>query len=421
MRLLILGINYAPEIISTGVYSTGMAEHLAAHGNDVSVITGQPYFPDWKIFDGWPNWRWKREQHNSVKIIHCPLYVPAKPTGARRIFHHASFACAALPVSLWQALKRRPDVVIVVAPSMLSAPVGWIAAKVAGAASWLHIQDFEVEAAFTTGLLDEASWVGRLAKAFERWVLNRFDRISTISPQMLDKLRKKNLPETRLFELRNWANLSKVKPVDPPSPMRDTLSITTKHVLLYSGNLANKQGLEILPAVARQLAHRDDFTMVICGEGPMSNDLKKLAQDVKSIQFIPLQPIEKLSDLLGMADVHLLPQMAGVADLMLPSKLTNMLASGRPVIATAEPNTALAREIEGCGLITSPTDTAAMAAAIENLLNVPEKRYELGEAARDRALQNWNSDTILRRFERKLRKLNWENQNRRRNWKIKPD
>ncbi len=398
MRLLVMCINYAPEIISTGVYTTGLAEWMAKEGVETDVVTALPYYPAWKVFDGWRRPWWKaRTSENGVRIVHCPIYVPANPTGPKRILHYFTFALSALPVTLWKALRRRPDVVVLVAPSMATAPVTLMAARVAGGTSWLHIQDYEVEAAFATGLLKEDSTIGRMAKKFERWVLGRFDKVSSISDPMLDKLREKNVPEDRIYELRNWANLEKVKVLEGTSPMKAELGIETKHVALYSGNLANKQGLEVLPKMAQALAHRDDLTIAICGDGPMRKQLEEMSAGIPTIRFFPLQPLDKLSDLLGMADVHLLPQIAGAADLVLPSKLTNMLASGRPVVATTPVDTALGREVEGVGLLTPPGDPVAMAAALEQLLDAPEERRIMGQKARERAIARWDMDAILSR------------------------
>lgn len=406
MKILIIGINYAPELISTAVYTTGLAETMAAKGHSVQVIAAHPYFPAWKIAEGWPHWRARHEQPApDLRITHCPLYVPANPTGGRRILHHASFALSALPHALKAALADRPDLVMVIAPSMMSALAGVPAARLAGARTWLHIQDFEVEAAFATGLIKEDGTLGRLARAFETWVLKRFDRISSISERMLERLLRKDVPAEKVFELRNWANLSMVTPVSGRSPMFDAFGITTPHVALYSGNLANKQGLEIIPAVARLLEHRTDLTFVICGDGPLAGELRRLSEGLGNIRFFPLQPVEKLGVTLGMATVHLLPQIAGAADLMLPSKLTNMLASGRPVIATADLGTSLAREVEGCGLVTPPGNAAEVARAIETLIDDPDLQQRYGVAARERAYERWDSESILSRFDTEIRSL----------------
>lgn len=406
MKVQILGLNYAPEEIGTAVYSTGLAEALAARGHDVVAVCAHPYYPQWKVAEGWPRFGYKSIASDAgVKVIHCPLFVPEKPTAKSRIIHYASFALSALPRLLADAVRNRPDVVFVVAPSLVSAMSGWVTARISGAKLWLHIQDFEVEAAFATGAIAPQSRLGKLALKFESWMLGKFDMISSISAPMLEKLREKGVPENRIYELRNWANLSRVRVVDGPSHMREEFGITTKYVAFYSGNVAGKQGLEIIPAAARILSERQDLTFVICGEGPYLPALKEAAQGLTNIRFFPLQPFEKLSDALGVADVHLLPQIADVADLVLPSKLTNMLASGRPVIATALPETALAKEVEGCGVVTPPADAAALARAIERLLDDPELRISLGKKARERARENWDMARILDKFEDRLCQL----------------
>lgn len=406
MKILVLGINHDPEIISTAVYTGGMVEFLSKAGHHVQVVTALPYYPAWKIMQGWPRFSYRfRTAEFGAKIAHCPLYVPALPSGLKRILHHLSFALTALPVAIWRAITFRPDLVFVVAPSLISSPVGQIAALISGAKTWLHVQDFEVEAAFATGLLQANSLLGRIAKRFERWQLARFDKVSTISPQMMAKLVEKGVAKTRVYEFRNWANIAKITPLTGPSPLRAELGITTAFVVLYSGNLANKQGLEIIPEIAAHLAHRSDITFAICGDGPMKETLITLSKPHGSIRFFPLQPLERLGALLGMADIHLLPQIAGAADLVLPSKLTNMLASGRPILATARHGTALAYEVGDAGIIVAPSDAAAAAAAIENLLVETDQALIMGKNARARALANWDSTAILARFEAEISKL----------------
>lgn len=406
MKLQILGINYAPENISTAVYTTGLAQEMSRRGHSVTVVTAQPYYPAWRVMPGWPRYSYRSETSaEGVRVIHCPLYVPNQPSAKGRLVHYASFAMTSLPRALWRALIDRPDVMFVVAPSLVSAVSGWAVARMTGAKLWLHIQDFEVEAAFAIGAFTPDSKIGRAALRFERWLLGKFDRISTISGPMMAKLREKGIPASKTFELRNWANIAKVSVVDGRSPMRDELGIDTKYVAYYSGNVASKQGLEIIPAAARILADRTDLTFVICGEGSYLDELKTQADGLENIRFFPLQPLEKLSDALGMADVHLLPQIAAVADLVLPSKLTNMLASGRPVVATALPGTALANEVEGAGVISPPGDSQAFADAITTLLENAALRATLGAQARAYALERWDMAPILTQLENQLKTL----------------
>jgi colanic acid biosynthesis glycosyl transferase WcaI len=395
MRLLILGLNYAPEIVGIAVYTTGMAEALAAEGHEVRVIAGQPYYPAWRIMPGHNPWAFSQTTENGVSVTRVPHYTPAEPTGIKRLLHHASFAASALVPMLWGGLAWRPDVVLTIAPSLIGAPVARVAAFLAGASSWLHVQDLEVEAAFATGLLDGSGRAARMARAFETLVMKSFDRVSAISPEMCRRLIQKGVPRERVSELRNWADIEAIRPLHEPSPYRARWGIATEHVALYSGNIANKQGIDIVLDAAKLLRQRRDLTFVICGEGPNRRKLEALAQGLGNVQFHDLQPKDRLNDLMGLATIHLLPQVAGAADLVLPSKLANMLASGRPVVATAAEGTGLAREVDGCGEAVEPGDAAMFAGAIVRLIEDEAMWAGMAASARARAETRWARSEII--------------------------
>jgi colanic acid biosynthesis glycosyl transferase WcaI len=399
MKILVLGINYAPEKVGIAVYTTGMAEALARMGHDVQVIAGQPYYPAWKPVNGSAAWAYSQDIENGIDVLRCPHYVPASPSAARRVLHHLSFAISALLPVLARAWREKPDVVLAIAPSLVAAPAARFAALLSGAKSWLHVQDFELEAAIATGLLRKQGFGTRLARAFERAVLGGFDRVSSISPQMCRRLAQKGVSVERIVEFRNWADTEAIRPLRGPSAFRAKWNITTPHVALYSGSIGNKQGIEIVIEAARRLVHRQDLTFVICGEGPHRAKLEELAAGLTNIQFHDLQPSDLLNDLLGLATVHLMPQVAGAADLVLPSKLGNMLASGRPIVATAEPGTGLASEVEGCGVVVPPGDVDAFVAGIANLLDRKILCNQASILARLRAQDRWARNEILARLE----------------------
>ena len=393
LRIHVITLNYHPEEIGIGPYSTEMAASFAAAGASVSVSSGKPFYPAWRIDPTYAGHRPHDRVRDGVAIRHHHIYVPRKPGGLKRIFHHLSFAAGILPHVLRIAKRDRPDLIFMVAPSLIACPVGLYAARLSGARTWLHVQDFEVEAAFATGLLPVG--LQRLAAAFERAIISRCDRASSISPQMCAKLVEKGIAADRVVEFRNWSDISAIRPMATPSPYRAEFGITTPYVALYSGNIANKQGIEILPGVARLLQHRTDLTFMICGDGPALANVKTAAIGLANVRFAPLQPRERLNELVALADIHLLPQLAAAADLVLPSKLTNMLASGRPVIAGAAQGTALANEVEGAGLVVQPDDPQAWADAIEALLDDPDRARTMARNARTFAETRWAKDAQL--------------------------
>lgn len=404
MKIVILGLNYAPEKVGIAVYTAGLAEELVKMGHEVRVVAGQPYYPTWRPFDKHAKYRFTRSKENGVDVTRCPHYIPKYPSGVKRVLHHLSFAVTAFFPMLLAAVMFRPDIVFCVAPSIVAAPVGRLAAVVGRSKTWLHIQDFEVEAAFATGLLPDTGWLARSAQRFERKVLLSFAKVSTISEKMCQKLLQKGVPQERVYEFRNWANPDLRHRPASDSIYRQEWNILTKHVALYSGNIANKQGIEIIVEAASILKDLD-LTFIICGEGTNRAELQSLAGNLPNVRFYNLQPRERLGELLSLATVHLVPQLASATDLVLPSKISNILASGRPLVVTAQPESGIAREVEDCGIITDPGDPIAFAAGIQALLEDNELMARLSAAALVRASERWSASVILTGVERAMREL----------------
>jgi colanic acid biosynthesis glycosyl transferase WcaI len=397
MKFLIVGLNYQPEPTGIAVYTAGLCEALTNKGHGVHVVTAAPYYPHWKTFSGHRGLKWRRSVEAGIHILRCPIYVPLKVTGLARILHYLSFLFSSCIPVLWLALRHRPDVIMNVAPTLISALPGLIAAKLIDGKSLIHVQDFEVEAGFATEQMASGSLAARLAMRFGDAVIRAHDLATSISPAMVAKLNAKLAPRCDAHELRNWSDISAVVPQEA-SRFREKWSIQTSFVAIYSGSIGRKQGLETLIDAAMLLAHRGDVTFIICGNGPYRAELERKAAGVGNVQFRDLQPKEQLGDLLSLATVHLLPQKRGAADLVLPSKLTNILASGRPAVVGADPDTGLALEVADCGIVVDPENPDAMAGAISRLLDDPDLRHRLGAAARERALAIWAREPIIDRF-----------------------
>ncbi|MBN3788765.1 glycosyltransferase WbuB [Burkholderia sp. Ac-20353] len=404
MKILVYGINYAPELTGIGKYTAEMAETLAQKGHSVRVVCAPPYYPEWRITGGYSALRYSTEYRNSVALWRAPLWVPSRPSGVRRIAHLASFALSSLPVMLRHALWR-PDIVICIAPSLLNAPAGWLVARLTGAHAWIHIQDYEVDAAFSLGML-KGSLLKRTVLAIERTLLKRFDTVSTISGKMIEHAMRKGIHPNKLVHFANWADTHSIYPLKRPSELRTTLFISpSATVVLYSGNMGAKQGLEILADAAQRLESRDNLVFVFCGNGPARDDLIARCGGLRNCRFMDLQPVSLLNELLNLADIHVLPQRADAADLVMPSKLTGMFASGRAVIAMASPGTELHDVVSQRGVVVPPGDPDALASAIDALAANTGERIRLGLAGRKFAEAVLSREAVLSEFDTRLRAL----------------
>jgi colanic acid biosynthesis glycosyl transferase WcaI len=396
MRILLYSVNFAPEPTGIGKYSGEMAEWLVEQGHSVRVVAAPPYYPAWKVDPAYARPLYRREQWRGVDIWRAPLWVPKTPGGFARLLHLVSFAFSSFPLMLRQ-VSWRPHLVLTVAPAFMCAPAGLLTARLCGAESWLHLQDFEVDLAFRMGIL-KGRLLERLVLRMERWVLRRFDSVSSISSRMVELLLSKGVEFKRTHYFPNWVDISAIKPTVERGNYRRQLGIAENAVVvLFSGSLGGKQGLMVIPEVAALLAARHDIVFLVCGDGVMKPQLQAATTNSSNVRYLPLQPLERLGELLSTADMHLLPQSSDAADLVLPSKLSGMLASGRPVIATCHSGTELDAVVSKCGLVVQPQDAQALAAAICKLTDEPLARLELGRRARAYAEANFERDAILGR------------------------
>jgi len=395
MRVLICGLNFAPELIGIGKYTGELAQFLSERGNSVRVVTTPPYYPQWKIQARYSGWRYKKEDWNGITVYRCPLWAPKKPSGIKRIIHLFSFAISSLPVLIFQVLWK-PDLVFVVAPALFSAPGAILLSWITDCRTWLHIQDFELDAAFRMKLLPGIKIIQPLALFIESTVMRMFNKVSTISKRMMKLLEQKGIPIGRTVLFPNWVDTRMIYPLDESCPMRSRFGIHEgKIVVLYSGNMGRKQGLGLLIQTARILEEDEDILFVLCGEGAARKELEVQAQDLHNIKFLPLQPTERLNELLNIADIHVLPQRSDAADLVMPSKLTGMLASAKPVITTACPDTELALELEEVIRITPPGDAFALVETLRYFARDKDAREHLGLLGYSFVLQHWTRDRVL--------------------------
>lgn len=397
-KILLYGINYAPELTGIGKYTGEMAEWWAGQGHDVTMVTAPPYYPEWQVHQDYSGGRFSDRMEGGVRVLRCPLYVPRHPSALKRILHLLSFSfssCFAL-LKLW---RLRPDLIVYVVPTLFCALQILLYARLSGARVVLHVQDFEVDALFGLGMA-RAGLLARLAYRMERWLMRAFDRVSTISTGMFARARDKGVSEDRLILFPNWSEVERFRSTRRDEALLASLGVDPAcKVVLYSGNMGEKQGLEVVLEVARDLADRQDIQFLMVGEGGGKARLLARVSELglRNVCFAPLLPYEQLPALLASADCHLVVQRRGVADAVLPSKLTNILAVGGNAVITADEDTTLGRlcrDFPGIAELVEPESPEALVAGIDRALAMAAPNV----VARDYARDFLGKDVILDRF-----------------------
>jgi len=401
MKILVYGINYSPELTGIGKYTGEMVEWMASQGHEVRVITAPPYYPEWQVGKHYSSWRYRREE-GAATVWRCPLYVPKQPSTLKRLIHLGSFALSSF-FPLMAQRRWKPDRIIGVVPTLFCTPGMRLLGKLSGARTLLHIQDYEVDAMLGLGMAGKGKGgkVARLASAFERSGLHNVDYVSTISRSMMNKAQEKGVAAEKVIFFPNWSEVARFRDVAPAdvAALRAQLGLAEAHkIVLYSGNIGEKQGLENVIDAAAALSDKP-WQFVIVGQGGGKARLEKMARErgLQNIQFFPLQSYDALPALLKMADCHLVVQKRGAADAVLPSKLTNILAVGGNAVITAEAHTELGQlctSLPGIAVCVEPESVPALVAGIEQALTMPKENT----VARDYAERTLEKENVLSQF-----------------------
>lgn len=385
-----------------------MIEWLAQKGHDCSVVTTYPYYPYWKVQEPYHKKRFwyfneKKTYDSGGKIVtyRCPMYVPKEPTGKKRILLDVSFMLSAFFQIFGLLFKKKYDVVVTVVPSFQFGLLGYFYKLFKKSKTVYHIQDLQIEAAQDLNMISSESVINMLYK-IERFIFNKTDIITSISEKMISKIEEKAHKDVVLFP--NWSDTTFFKPLENKDALKlDFGFMNEDKVILYSGAIGEKQGLESIIYAADYFKETAHIKFAICGTGPYKVKLQQLVVDLKlnNVTFFPLQPMEKFNAFLNMADVHLVIQKAKASDLVMPSKLTTILSVGGLALITANSDSGLHALTKkyNMGILVKAEDQNALNKGIAKSLGTEDGELIM-KNARKYAERYLDIDNVMTDFER---------------------
>ena len=409
-RILFIGYNFSPELTGIGKYSGEMMKWLAKKGHHCTVLTGYPYYPYWEVQQPYRKNRFwykkevkKYESGGQLEILRCPMYVPKNPSGIKRMLLDTSFSLNALGRMLPLLFEKKYDWVISVAPSFQFGLLGVLYKKLKGAKHLHHIQDLQIEAAQDLGLIQSPKLL-KILYGTERYIFKNTDIVSSISEGMISRVEQKAKKPLLFFP--NWTETNKFFPIGDKATLKEQFGFkATDWVVLYSGAIGEKQGLEAILYTAKALRAYHQLQFVICGTGPYKERLTHMAKEMQldNLHFMPLQPKADFNAFLNMADLHLVIQKEKASDLVMPSKLTTILAVGGLALITANPESGLYKIVSKyqMGLLVAAENQQALNESILKAFQNQENKL-LKKAARTYAEQYLAIDEIMPALEAQM-------------------
>ena len=397
-KITIIGINYYPEDSAIGLYTTQKAEDFASKGYQVTVITGFPYYPQWGIHEKYKSKTYfLSETINGVSVFRCRQYIPTNPTFFKRILHLISFTLGSF-INIFRVSKS--DLVISIVPFTSSILLGWFLKLRHKSKLWVHVQDFEFDAALQTGVSNKSKGIYSFLFKLEKWLFSKADVSSTISNSMLSRLETKTKSEN--FFLPNWIDEKKI---NPETAIQHKYLISNKLKILYSGNIGDKQDWDAFIQFCKDL-DESKYEVIIVGDGAKKAWLKEQVKKLNIASYYPPVEYEELSSLLCSADLHVLFQKSDVIDTVMPSKILGMMASGKPslVLGSEHSEVKTIFENSNAGLFFN-SYSKSLINRLDKLMNAPLECKKMGEDARNFVISNFSKEYVISKMIQKVETL----------------
>jgi len=399
MRVLVWGINYAPEVTGIGPCNRALCERLRAAGHDVEMVTSFPYYPEWKKREEDRGRLWRTDRVHDIPVHRCWHFVPGRVTGWKRIVHEGTFVLMSF---LRLITLARPDVIVTVSPPLLLGAAAWLASVILGTEYVFHVQDLQPDAALALGMLKPSAFT-RLLYGLEAFAYRHALRVSGISKGMLAAFISKGVPEEKCVYFPNGIVLS--EPVARTGAFRARYGFAPDDFLaIYSGNIGMKQGLETLVEAAKHLRN-PRAKIVICGDGAQRGAIEATASGISNVRLLPLLPTTEYREMLSECDLAVITQSAGTGHAFFPSKLLSSFGAGCPVLSVGDVESELCRALDesGGGVNVLPDRPEELARAVDRLADAPETCASCARAGRAWVAQ-FETDTVHAAFITELTK-----------------
>ncbi|MDQ3963432.1 MAG: glycosyltransferase family 4 protein [Actinomycetota bacterium] len=397
MKLVVLTPHFAPDVAPTGMVVTRLVEEFVGLGHQIDVVTALPWYREHSVEPGWRGKlvRYEDTSWGRITRVH-PFPTPDKRALGRRALAFGAFTALAAR----EGRRGRPvDGVLAVSPPLTLGLAGARVARARGGRFVFNVQDVFPDVTIELGYLRNPLAIAA-AKRMEHYCYGRAEAITVLSEDLRSNLSGKTDPH-KIHVVPNFVDSETITPQPAENDYRTEYGLTGKRVVMYAGNVGLSQSLDLMIDAAAALAHETDVVFVINGAGAARDDLKKHARGMDNVVFVDLQPIDRLPEVLAAADIHVVALKKGLAHSSVPSKTYSILAAGRPIVASVDEGSEVARILEraGAGMAVPPEDPEAFTKAIRTLLDDREDAAAMGRAGRA-FVEGWASPAaIARRYE----------------------
>ncbi|MBN1628629.1 MAG: glycosyltransferase family 4 protein [Thermoleophilia bacterium] len=393
MRIGILTQYYPPEMGAPQARLSYLARRLRERGHEVVVLTAMPHYPRGRVFPGYGGLR-RQEELEGVRVTRTYVYA-ATGVGAARLLNYTSFAASSL--FLGTPTLPRLDYLVTECPPLFVGPSGYLISRFRRARWIFNVSDLWVDSALRLGVLHEGLTL-RAARAVERFCYRKAWCITGQSQEILQSV-SAGSPGAMTYHLPNAVVTEAFSPTFRSTEIRERLASGASAIAVYAGLHGYAQGLDQVLDAAQKLSDLNELRLVLVGDGPEKKTLMARADaaHLSNVTFLDAVAREEVPAILASADIALVPLKKSLFGAV-PSKIYEAMASGIPVVLSAEGEAAEIVRDSGAGVSVRPGDSDALAEVLRRLTLDPDYRCRLGDAGVGAAKTRFNRVVITDAF-----------------------
>lgn len=406
MRMLCVVHHWPPDVNSTGLLMSKLFERLTRKGHSVEVISTFPHYEGFKVWADYKGRLAQIEQRNGVVIKRVYSHTSGTKSMRSRLLNYLTFNFAATVAAILR--RRRHDLVFCTNGSFFSGLTGYLAGLRHRAPVIYNVQDLYPEVPIMQGQLTSKTQI-RILAAIERFMYRRAQVLTVITPSFKENIASKGIDPGKIEVIPNFVDIEFIRPLEKDNDFARRQDLVDRFVVSHAGNIGYVYDLETMLDAAKLLEGEPDILFLIVGNGVSKPGLERKAEELTlgNVRFLPFQPHEDLPDLRAASDVQVALYRPGASRFSMPSKLYELMASGRPVIASGDDRSDMRDLVEGvgCGLYLGSADAGGLATAIETLRKDPGLRSEMGARGRREAEERYSVDAVAGAYEALFRRV----------------
>jgi colanic acid biosynthesis glycosyl transferase WcaI len=388
LHVLLLNEYFPPDTAATAKNAAIVAEALAER-HYVTVLAGRPSYDP---VDRHPPYLFRREQKGNLVIERVGSTTFSRLGMKGRLANYLSYLALAVP----RALSMAPDVVLAMTDPPIEGIVGASIAKFLGRPFVYNIRDLYPEMALAGGILHQGIWTAAWDDSHRR-ALRQAARVIVLGEDARERIIEKGVDPSRVTVIRDAVPFPKILPLVDREVVRDIRG-GFRFVMVHAGNLGFYGAWHTLIRTA-QMLEREGVGLVFIGEGAMKSQIQAAVRNCRNIRFLPFRPASEIPSVMAAGDLHVITIRRGLEGIVVPSKLYNILAYGRPILAIATERAEVARLVRRyeCGTTADPDDATEVGHVVKSLLNAPERLEQMSRQARKLA-KTYHRSVEFRKF-----------------------